>query len=404
MLLALVSVGASAQSAKLHFRKASAAYEPSFMDNAKVFAAFIDNCNERAVSPDTIYISTGTSPEGSSEYNQKLSDRRAETIKGLLMREPVFANSVFVIKSKGIDWEGLVELVRGADGMPYQSEMLDILCNTPETFVEDGKLVEGRKRSMAELRSGEPYSWMNENLFPELRASGSSIKCRYNSDYDASLPLVKSSSLSDIARSLDELRLKAAAEYEIPEAEADYKTRSILVKTNLLTDVALIPGIGIEIPLKNRFSLGADWNYAWWTDQEELWWRYYGGDLYFRKWFGGKDNDSFSGHHIGLYGQMMTYDFELGGKGVQAPHWNYAAGVEYGWSLPLNHGFHLEFNIGVGSMWGQYMDYIPEWNEYPHELHYVWQTTYKTHYFGPTKAEINLVKTISWQTNRKSAQ
>ncbi len=46
---------------------------------------------------------------------------------------------------------------------------------------------------------------------------------------------------------------------------------------------------------------------------------YYGGDLTIKKWFGKKaQGKPFSGHHIGPYFQMLTYDFELGGKGYQA--------------------------------------------------------------------------------------
>ena len=38
----------------------------------------------------------------------------------------------------------------------------------------------------------------------------------------------------------------------------------------------------------------------------------YGGDVELRRWFGRRAVEKpFSGHHVGLYGQIVTYAFEL---------------------------------------------------------------------------------------------
>lgn len=89
------------------------------------------------------------------------------------------------------------------------------------------------------------------------------------------------------------------------------------VRTNLLYDAALVPNIGLEFHLGKGWAATAGWNYAWWdSDAVHRYWRVYGGEAEVRKYFGDTARKSvLSGHHLGLYGQAFTYDFELGGRG-----------------------------------------------------------------------------------------
>ena len=54
-------------------------------------------------------------------------------------------------------------------------------------------------------------------------------------------------------------------------------------------------------------------------------------------------------------------------------------------SLPVGHRFNVDFTLGIGYLGGLYKEYIPL------DGHYVWQTTKKRRWFGPTKAGISLV-------------
>lgn len=161
----------------------------------------------------------------------------------------------------------------------------------------------------------------------------------------------------------------------------------LAVKTNGLGLISLIPNAGAEVYLGKNWSISASWNHAWWHSDKALWyWRTYGGEVAGRKWFGRQAIENpLSGHHIGLYAQMLTYDFLLGKKGILGDKWSYAGGFEYGYSFPLNNCLRLDLALGVGFMGGEYMTYVPM------DGHYVWQSTMKRHYFGPTKAEASLV-------------
>ena len=164
---------------------------------------------------------------------------------------------------------------------------------------------------------------------------------------------------------------------------------------NMLYDVLAVPNIGIEFYLGNNWTIGGNVMYGWWNSRsDKRYWRIYGGDIAVRKWFGRKAEEKpLTGHHLGLYGQIFTYDFEWGGKGYMGGKpgetlWespNYAFGVEYGYSLPIARRLNIDFTLGVGYWGGKYYTYNPR------DGHFVWQSTRNRHWFGPTKAEISLV-------------
>lgn len=167
------------------------------------------------------------------------------------------------------------------------------------------------------------------------------------------------------------------------------------LKTNLLYDALLVPNLGVEFYLGRGWSFGGNWMYAWWkSDRHHNYWRIYGGELALRKYFGRRAAEKpLAGHHLGLYGQLFTYDFEVGGTGYMGGRpggtlWekmNYAVGLEYGYSLPVARRLNLDFVIGVGYWGGEYHKYDPV------DGCYVWKETLQRHWFGPTKAEVSLV-------------
>ncbi len=169
----------------------------------------------------------------------------------------------------------------------------------------------------------------------------------------------------------------------------------LALKTNLLSDFALIPSVGAEFHIAKGWTIGGNWVYAWWSnDRMHNYWRVYGGDISIRKYFGGKaKREPLQGHHIGIYAQAVTYDFEFGGMGIMGgvpggtifDRLNYGGGIEYGYSLSVARRMNIDFTAGLGYLGGEYHEYIPV------DGCYLWQATRKRHYWGPTKAEVSLV-------------
>lgn len=163
----------------------------------------------------------------------------------------------------------------------------------------------------------------------------------------------------------------------------------LFVTTNMLYDAALTPNIGVGISLADRVTLQADWMYARWSNRDKRrYWRIYGGDVELRYRMSPRLKGSpLGGHYVGAYGSMACYDFQAGRShsGVLSDKYNYAAGLSYTYSLPLSARLNLDFNLGVGYLWGTYKKQrlIDDCD--------VWLSTHKLGWFGPTRAGITLV-------------
>ena len=175
------------------------------------------------------------------------------------------------------------------------------------------------------------------------------------------------------------------------------------LRTNMLYDVALIPNIGVEFWLPMNFTIGADYFATWlYSDAKHIYWQGYGGYLTLRYYFGKRAAEKrFVGHHVGIYGSVLTYDVEFGGKGYQAAKPGFGGGIEYGFSLPVHECLAIDFNIGVGYQGGEYKVYRPT---YDGSGHYEWLSTHRRRWFGPTKAEISLKWMISAPKKKKGGQ
>ncbi len=169
-------------------------------------------------------------------------------------------------------------------------------------------------------------------------------------------------------------------------ADSTVRTLTFALKTNLLFDALLVPNIGAEFYLGDGWTVGAMGMFAWWSDRgRDRFERVYGGEVEGRRYFGSRYADRpLSGHHVGVYAQMLTYDLEWGGTGYLSD-FSYGVGVSYGYLLPLTQCLNIDFSLGLGYFGGKYKKYKPS------DGHYVWQETLKRNWWGPTKLEVSLV-------------
>lgn len=167
----------------------------------------------------------------------------------------------------------------------------------------------------------------------------------------------------------------------------------LFISNNFLQDVALVPNIGLGFSVYRQLTFFIDYYHAWWFNRHDRYcWRWYGGDVELRWQLGhGKTDNRFAGWWVGTYFSTYTYDFQFGRekKGVQGNKYNHAAGLSFGYSLPIARRFHLNFLLGVGYQWGRYYQFHTVDDEWDHD---VWLQTRHRRFFGPTRAEVG----ISW--------
>lgn len=384
----------SRDTVQIFFRQGEVILDENYKSNKEILDDFVERITALYRVPGhrthKISISSGASPEGSSKHNEWLSNQRAEAIKKYLIAHTPLPAEEFVIKSVGTDWEGLERLVLSHFDIPYRSEVLNILQNTPLWIRTGGVITDGRKLQLQNLHGGYSWWWMHEHLFPELRQSSARV------DYDIEIqdppqPQIQAQTKIDTVFVRDTVWIR--------DTIVVHKCPPYLfgLKTNLIYDILAVPNIGVEFPLGRKWSLAVNWMYSWWhSDRNHWYWRTYGGDVALRRWFGGREGRPLTGHHLGIYGQMVTYDFELGAGGILGDKWSYAGGIEYGYALPIGRNLNLDFNLGVGYLQGIYKEYLPI------DGCYVWQATKMRRYTGPTKLEISLVWMIGGKDREKN--
>lgn len=405
ILLCLIAGGSVAgakeftDSVSVYFRQSHIDIDSDFSHNGERLDSIIGQFSGAASGENRFHlhnvkVTGAASPEGSVEFNDYLSEKRAEAIFSLMREYGITDDNGTKFNYLGRDWSGLYNAVQADRNVPYRDEVQGLLQEIAVAGDVTHPLMKLKK-----LHGGGPYYYMYTHIFPSLRMS------KIVFSYDRLLTLD-----SEIKPAL----LPVDIAYSCHDMNFDYIFGSVKeckpfylgLKTNMLYDLLLIPNIGADLYIGKGWSVTADWMYGWWDkNSTHYYWRAYGGTLGVRKWFGKKAAEKpLTGHHVGVYAGAVTYDFELGGKGYMGgkPHgtlWercNFVGGVEYGYSLPVARRLNIDFAIGLGYVGGKYLEYVPK------DGFYMWQSTHRLNWFGPTKAEVSLVWLIGCDNFNRS--
>lgn len=369
----------------IYFRFDNSEIDTTFRDNQSTTMRLIDLIRRPGVMIDSVDIQGYASPDGGHRRNRTLSKERAVSAKNFILQhspDSLVLNSTRVrIHPMRENWEGLRKAVE--EGYHYQNrrELLRIIY-------KKGLGECTRELMIRDLDNGYTWWLLRKHFMADLRIA--TLITLYTTSYP---DLIKGGKAETLYSSSDIIGAFAPSQYKPNSAKQKV---FLAFKSNLLYDLAVTPNIGVEFHLGKGWSLGVNWAYAWWKyDPKAFYWRTYGGEVDFRKYFGKKSKERpLSGHHIGLYAQGVTYDFCLGSTGILS-NLSYGGGLEYGYSVPIGRTLNLDFGIGAGYLGGEYKVYEPI------DDHYVWKETRQRHWFGPTKAEISLVWLIGNKAFRK---
>ena len=398
----------------IYFRPGYSLLELSYRDNAANMKALTQGIQTIKGNPcvqlQHIRILSAASPEGNSALNKRVAKRRGERLRDYLKETLVLPDSIFTVSSAGEDWQGLASLI-AKEKTPWRNKALQIIRHTPEWVTRNGKVVDGRKRQLQNLDGGKAWKYMLDNHFYTLR-TGAIVVCEVKTLAAESTPSAAEASLEQARQ--EQARPESASQQSAsqspssppfpaipsqvhPEQEPPPGASYFALKSNLLYDALLIPNLSLEASIGSGWTLGAGGMFAWWSkDAKHRYWRIYGGDLEIRKYFGALSKSKpLQGHHLGIYGDFLTYDFEFGAKGYQSKA-TYAAGIKYGYSHPIANRLNLDFALGIGYLHSNYKTYVPR------DGCYVYQETKKQKWLGPTQAEISLVWLLGkGNTNKK---
>lgn len=365
----------NSEEVRIHFRQNRSEIDSTLFQNHKNIIRLTEILTDGS-QIDSIVIKSWASPEGTLRRNIELSEERAATVRSFVIDNlPADSNldsTLIRTYPMSENWVGLISEVESRYHRYNREEVLALLKD--QSLRDDV-----RKWKLRQIDNGFTWDYLCTLYMPFLRAT----------------------SVITIFRSLPKAEAKVPSQNTTVTYSDDIvsgHTQKVFMsfRTNMLYDLALTPTIGVDFHLGRNWTLGANWSYAWWhKDSWSYYHRVYGGDINLRKYFGASARRRpLSGHHIGIYAQALTYDFEYGSTGFLS-EFSYGGGLEYGYSLPVSRTLNIDFSIGCGYLGGEYKVYDPI------DDHYVWRETRQRHWFGPTKAEISLVWNIGNKVFRK---
>ena len=174
-------------------------------------------------------------------------------------------------------------------------------------------------------------------------------------------------------------------------------------RTNLLLPLF---NVGIEFPIGNRFSVGADWYYPWIprSYSHKNCFQALGLELEARYWLGrshgsGQANrkNRLLGHSIGAFVMSGNYDLGRNYSGHQGDF--VLGGVDYLYAMPILQGkARLELSLGVGYFYSKATHYeVYGWNGRGYrdkDFRKIFE------YVGPLKANVTIVVPIRVPWNK----
>lgn len=373
----------------LYFRFDRSIVDSGYMDNCHTLHALDQLLRDSrpAAWIDSLTVCSFSSPDGDEAYNRRLALKRAQAVKDYFVwKYPHLDRHRIHTHPQGENWTGLRQAIELDPSVPHREEVLQILGATTD--------IRRCKMLLRQLNGGAAYHYIEKNLLRYLRnASICTVYYRYllpDSLHPLTLrpqaPFVvpgdaAATAVAVVGQPSDRLS---------PFSDRVYRIRRPLfaVKTNLLFDVAMMPNIEVEVPLGNRWSVSGELMFPWWLFEDDKYClQVLSGGVEGRYWLGNRTHRrTLTGHFAGLYAGGGKYDLQNDRNGYQGEFF-IAAGVSYGYALPIGRKLSLEFSLGIGLLRTGYEHYHAIDN---HQT-LLWQNNGKYTWLGPTKAKISFV-------------
>ncbi len=323
-----------------------------------------------------IVITGYSSPEGSDALNIELSKRRSEEVKKLLVTTMGLPDSLITVEHKGVAWDRLESLAQ-SQGAPYPST--------------DNHLIE---RIYPLLRYADVKLYMN--IAPaEEQEMQAEVTEQEVVIAEVELPI--------------EIEPTVEIEDELftPQSSRDSKAL-FAIKTNLLFDAVSLINFEIEIPIRDRWSILAEYIFPWWVmengkaDSRRNRIEMLNGNIEGRYWWGDRaEREILTGWFTGAYVGIGMYDFEYHAKGYQGEAF-VSVGLSGGYvhRIERTKSLRMEYSLGVGYLSTDYKHYHAEFcaNE---QWHAIEQHSGRYSWFGPTRAKVSLVWLINSREERR---
>ncbi len=379
----------------------------------------IDKLASDSVTVHTIIIEGAASPVGSEAYNNALALRRAERLKGIISEMEGGDRFHIHTISMGEDWKTFSDHIHQTYNETNREEVLAILDSDDSNDEKERRLYNldngktwrllvteymAPARNAAVLRIVELEPLADLVSASQLNLQGTIAPLEFDAlpnDYyreksEFVEPTTTEKPATEQLATQPTTTEKSATEQptQVEKVTCEDTTRKLLfaLRSNLLVPAL---NLGVEVPIGNHWSVGADYYYPWvWPKRDNKnCFEFLGWGIEGRYWFGRNRTifDRLQGHSIGLYGYAGYYDFERNYHGHQGEFVNVGLDYTYAMAVGKRKQLHFEFSLGVGYIYSEARKYTVIEPGAPLISDKI---TKKIGFFGPTKANISLVVPI----------
>ena len=329
---------------RIYFRFDDAKFYDDYLENPQSLAKLDSVISVYGVNViDSLVVVAKSSPEGPHDYNVRLAQRRAQSMKEYLV-------------SHYPELNGKITLEAGVSPWPKSRNKKDLIRLRYAAF---------------------------RMVFP----------------FDIEVPIPDAGPLDESLYTLDIPDPVVATDVIAPVVIPDYSSWMTIValKTNMLYDLVTALNFEVEVPIGKRWSLMWEDVFPWWETGNKFCFQHWemGGEV--RYWFKPWDvygTEKLLGFFAGVYGMSAKYDFQYDRSlNYQGEYWS--AGLSGGWSTALGKKkwANLELSLALGYLRGPYRGYLPD-DEYSLLIRNPYKVGTFT-YWPLTKAKVSLVIPIN---------
>ena len=255
---------------KVFFRENVTTIDPEYRNNGILINRFVSEVKE--IMADTtcriqsIHIRSGASPEGRFDHNKDLSVRRGNNLRFRLQRALSLPEHKFTVDAVGEDWASLRDIIKNSNA-PDREDILYIL-DSHSRYINGrpGSVIGGPKKELMDLKGGETWRWLLNNVFPELRSAGNSIVCRYEhitkhgAPVSAATPRKGNDTLVIIHKYVFDIDTARIADFPVKmetviPAGVNVKDSARTIIGNSLIDATFAPKVEIAVPNGKNASI-----------------------------------------------------------------------------------------------------------------------------------------------------
>ncbi|HPB88959.1 MAG: hypothetical protein KBB35_03300 [Bacteroidales bacterium] len=135
----------------------------SYLENQDALA-LLGTLNQPNFTVASIKIGGWASPEATVAYNQRLSERRAATLKGIIAGKYNFPESIYSVSGNGEYWDDVIDFIATTDD-PTVKVSKDEL----EAAIANNANLDSREAAIRRIDRGRPYKVIFDQVYPRSR-------------------------------------------------------------------------------------------------------------------------------------------------------------------------------------------------------------------------------------------